>query len=338
MNKKQVIFTLAKIAFAAIVLTWLFHNHKDTAGKVWNSVYHAERAPILAGVLLCWLTILIAGWRWHSLLAVFEIEIPLVALICIAQIGQFFLMFLPGPAGDDLTRMLYISRLSKGRMGEACTTVLLDRCIGLASILLLAVACIPWQWHLLALSGNTHWVAVGISAAGVAVFIAVVLFFLVDGHFMRRVVENILCHLPASKIREEFSVISKRIFTSKIVIARVMGAAVGTQFLLCVVFYLAGRSVGIQSPIAIWLGFVPIVLAGNAVPITIAGLGVRELLMVLFLGVLAHVEEERALAASFVAFFITVTVCLLGGIVYIFYKPAKKESSSRVLESPTTPH
>jgi glycosyltransferase 2 family protein len=336
MNKKQIIFTLAKIAFATIVLTLLFH--KVDAGDVWEKVHHAEHTPILAGVLLCWLTILIAGWRWHSLLAVFEIEIPIVALICIAQIGQFFLMFLPGPAGDDLTRMLYISRLSKGRVGEACTTVLLDRCIGLASILLLAVACIPWQWHLLASSGKTYWLAVGISAAGIAVFIAGVLFFLVDGLFMQRVVEKILRHLPPSKIREEFSVISKRIFTSKIVIAKVMGAAIGTQFLLCSVFYLAGRSVGIHGPIAIWLGFVPIVLAANAVPITIAGFGVREFLMALFLGVLAHVEKEQALAASFIAFSMTLVVCLLGGIVYIFYKPAKKENTSPGIENPAAPH
>jgi uncharacterized membrane protein YbhN (UPF0104 family) len=104
--------------------------------------------------------------------------------------------------------------------------------------------------------------------------------------------------------------------------------------ILCAVFYLAGRSVGIHLPIAIWLGFVPIVLAANTVPITIAGLGVRESLLVLFLHVLANVDSNLATAASFVAFSITLAVCLLGGVVYIFYKPAKKGSPVDVPAGP----
>jgi hypothetical protein len=63
------------------------------------------------------------------------------------------------------------------------------------------------------------------------------------------------------------------------------------------------------------------VLAANALPITIAGLGVREYLLVLFLGVTAQVESERALAASFVTFAMILAVCLLGGLLYVFYRP-----------------
>jgi hypothetical protein len=59
-------------------------------------------------------------------------------------------------------------------------------------------------------------------------------------------------------------------------------------------------------------------------PITFAGLGVREYLLVLFLGVLAQVESERALAASFMAFSMILAVCLFGGLLYIFYRPAQR--------------
>jgi len=93
-----------------------------------------------------------------------------------------------------------------------------------------------------------------------------------------------------------------------------------TQLLLCLVFYFAGISVGITAPLHVWLNFVPIVLAANAIPITIAGLGVREYLLILFLGVLLDVKSERALAASFVAFAIILGVSLLGGLLYIFFK------------------
>jgi glycosyltransferase 2 family protein len=86
-------------------------------------------------------------------------------------------------------------------------------------------------------------------------------------------------------------------------------------------FYLAGTSVGLHIPMLAWLGVVPIILAASAVPITIAGIGVREYLLVLFLGVLANINGEKALAASLITFSMMLAVCLAGGIVYIFYRP-----------------
>jgi uncharacterized membrane protein YbhN (UPF0104 family) len=248
-------------------------------------------------------------------------------LICIAQIGQFFAVFLPGPIGDDLTRMLYISRLAPGRVGEACTTVLLDRCIGLASVLVLAVCCIPGKWDILASSSQTHWLALIILSGGIAVCVFGGIFFLM-GHPTHRWFETRLRMLPQHSIRDEAARIWGLLCVNKKPLAQVIGAALVTQLLLCAVFYLAGLSVGIDVSLLSWLTFVPIVLAANVLPITVAGLGVREYLLVLFLGVLARVDSERALAASLITFSMILAVCLLGGLLYIFYRPKDKAGNS----------
>lgn len=318
MTKRQTAFLLAKVAFAVVVLTWLFH--KVDVARVLNSVRDAARAPIFLGILLGLFTIVIAGWRWRRWLAIFAIEIPLTSLICITQIGQFFLMFLPGPVGDDFTRMFYISRLAPGRVGEACTAVVLDRCTGLASILVLAALCIPWQWNLLATSQQTHWLALIILCAGAALFVFGALFFLA-GHPTHQWFEKRLLSLPAHSLRDEAARIWGLLCINKNRLAQVFCGALLTQLLLCMLFYLAGISVGIRLPLFSWFTFVPIVLAANALPLTIAGLGVREYLLVLFLGVTAQVESERALAASFVVFAMILGVSLLGGLLYIFYRP-----------------
>src|SRR5258708_1686723 len=99
MNARRALFLVVKIVFAAAVITWLFH--KVDVARVWGNVRHARLAPLFAGTLLILLTVGIAGWRWRLLLRIFEIEIPLKSLICVAQVGQFFTMFLPGPTGDD---------------------------------------------------------------------------------------------------------------------------------------------------------------------------------------------------------------------------------------------
>jgi glycosyltransferase 2 family protein len=319
-TKRQAAFLVLKLAFAATVLAWLFH--KVNGRRVIETVVSAGRAEIAGGVLLCLGMVIIAGWRWHRWLAIFDIDVPTGPLICIAQIGQFFVMFLPGPLGDDLTRMLYISRLAPGRVGEACTTVLLDRCIGLAAVLVLAVVCIPWQWHVLSSARETRWLALIILSAGAAISFLGAVFFLV-GHPTHLWFEKRLRSLPAHSLRDEAARIWGLLCANKRSIAQIGCAALATQLLSCMVFYLAGRSVGLHVSLLGWLTFIPIVLASNALPITYAGLGVREYLLVLFLGVTAQVEGERALAASLIVFSIMLIVCLLGGMVYILYRPKR---------------
>jgi len=321
MRKRQLAFFIAKICFAIAVITWLFH--KVNISQVGINLRDAWRLPIVVGIILCLFTVVIAGWRWQRLLKLFDIVIPLRSLICIAQVGQFFMMFLPGPTGDDLTRMLYISRLAPGRVGEACTSVLLDRCLGLASILVLAVLCIPWQWRILSSTDQTYWLALSILGAGTILCVLGFVFFLA-GHPTQTWFEKRLRSLPAHSLRDEAARIWALLCLNKKAIAQVICAAILTQVLLCVLFYLAGVAVGITVPFLVWPTFVPIMLAANAVPITVAGLGVREYLLVLFLGVIAQVESERALAASFVAFSMILSVGLLGGLLYVVYRPKAK--------------
>jgi glycosyltransferase 2 family protein len=321
MSKRRVLFLVAKLAFASVVLFWLLH--KVDVGRVWITVHNADRLFFAAGVGLVILLVAIAGWRWHRLLRIFQIDIPLPSLIGIAWIGQFFAMFLPGQAGDDVTRMVYISRLTKGRVGEACTTVVLDRIIGLVSVVVLALFCMPWNWKILASSRETYWLALAIVIAGAGVFLFGTVFF-IAGHPTHKWFEKRLRALPAHNLRDELARIWGLLCARKAALSQVIGAAVATQLILCVLFFLAGLAVGIHVSFLTWLSFVPVVLASNALPITVAGLGVREYLLVLFLAVIAQVEGESALAASFVSFAMILVVCLLGGLLYIFYRPRPK--------------
>ena len=319
MNTRRIAFTVAKICFAAAVIAWLLH--KVDASRVWNCVRNARGGPVLLGILMGQLTVVVAGWRWRRLLAIFEIRARLRSLICVAQIGQFFMMFLPGPAGDDLTRMLYISRLAKGRAGEACTSVVIDRFMGLTSILVFAAFGIPGQWHLLVASRPTYWLALGmLGACGVAGALGIA-YFLSSEQGARRFFAVVLRLFPGARLHDEIERMTGLLWANKGSIVQVIIAAAGTQFLLCASYYLAGVAVGIHATPWVWFSFVPIVNAANAFPISVAGIGVREYLLVLFLGVLAHAASETALAASILVLGMTVVVCLMGGVVYIFYRP-----------------
>ena len=331
MNGKQAAILIGKVILAVAIITWLFH--RTDAYLVWLRVRDAHRIPIVVGLILWLVTIVIAGWRWNRLLGILGIHIPVKSLTCVVPIAQFFSVFLPGSTGDDLTRMLYVSRLAPGRVGEACTTVLLDRFIGLVSVLLLAAFCVPWQWSVMSSSSQTRWIALGMLAAGAFTCLGGAVFFLA-GHPTHRWFEKRLRLRPARSLRDEGARIWGMLCDNKLLVAKVIGAAVITQLIHCVVFYLAGLSVGIDTPLLIWPTFVPIILASNALPITIAGIGVREYLLVLFLGVIAGVDSERAIATSFVIFAMILMMCLLGGLLYIFYRPKRKVVT---VDEPGTP-
>ena len=54
MKAKQAAFFGAKIIFAGVIITWLFH--RIDAYRVWLSVRDAQRLPILLGLIL-WLAV-----------------------------------------------------------------------------------------------------------------------------------------------------------------------------------------------------------------------------------------------------------------------------------------
>jgi len=61
----------------------------------------------------------------------------------LSLVGFFFATFLPGAAGGDLSKLFYTTRGNGGRRITIMTVVLLDRAIGLFSLLLLPLIFVP---------------------------------------------------------------------------------------------------------------------------------------------------------------------------------------------------
>src|ERR1700746_4094943 len=61
----------------------------------------------------------------------------------LSLVGFFFATFLPGAASGDLSKLFYTTRGNGGRRIEIMTVVLLDRAIGLFSLLLLPLIFLP---------------------------------------------------------------------------------------------------------------------------------------------------------------------------------------------------
>lgn len=315
MSLKSVFLLLAKAVFAASVLLWLLSRIDGAA--LLGTLGAAKPAPLVAAGFLCVFVIAVAAWRWLRLLGLFGINASLRSLFSIVWIGQFFSMFLPGPLGDDASRMVYISRIARGRVGEACLSVLIDRCLGLCSVFVLCLFAVPLQWELLAANRQTFWLGAFVLAVGLVVAVIGSLFFAFGKNASDAGLTRVL---PAGKLRQEVLRVWNLAAGNKALCLQVFFAAVLVQLLNCLIFWLAGLAVGVHLPLLTWINFVPVVLAANILPITIAGLGVREYLVVLFLGVANGIPEVQALAASLTVFGLMVVASACGGIVFLLYR------------------
>jgi glycosyltransferase 2 family protein len=94
---------------------------------------------ILAG-LLSFATLPVCGARWHMLLRSQGLRLHLWETIRIVMIGAFFGTFLPGSAGGDLVRGVYIYQASQGRRTGALLSIFIDRLIGLTAFVVLGAA------------------------------------------------------------------------------------------------------------------------------------------------------------------------------------------------------
>ncbi len=326
MNKRQVISLVAKLAFAAGILFLVFRR-LDLQG-VWLCISNARLDAVGLALAFSFLPLLISGWRWKRLLGAYGIAVPIMPLMLTVQVGQFFSLFLPGPVGDDMIRMLYISKLVKGRMGHALTSVVIDRIVGLASILLIAGICIPANWGLLSSNQETRVLALGMLAGAIGVFCGSLFSCLFRTEQIMRGVSRITSFIKNGERRNQIVGLAATISGNRWTLALVLCAAVLVQLILCLVFYFAGQAVSIPLPFSAWVGFVPIILAANAVPITIAGIGVRDYLLVLFLGIMGSVSQTQAAAASLIVFGVGLLVNFSGGIVYLLYRPKGTETQA----------
>ena len=71
------------------------------------------------------------------------LNLRFVTSLKLSLVGFFFATFLPGAAGGDLSKLFYTTRGNGGRRIEIMTVVILDRAIGLFSLLLLPLIFVP---------------------------------------------------------------------------------------------------------------------------------------------------------------------------------------------------
>ncbi len=227
--------------------------------------------------------------------------------------GMFFSLCLPSAIGGDVFKAIRLGTTARGRVLAGCT-VLADRLSGLAAVLV--IGCSALIARNAGLSPVNGWLtgiglfvlALALTSAGLALLGPIVRSFPSHSgarHFAERLLPY--HHKPA-------------------VFWRAIGWSMIVQGLNVVCVALIGWALGLEAPFEAYLVSVPIVALMTAVPISLAGVGVREGGMVWILSSWYGVSNGLAVAIGLLWFSVAVVAGLIGGLVYLLSPPLVYDS------------
>jgi glycosyltransferase 2 family protein len=196
-----------------------------------------------------------------------SLELTLVSL--------FFATFLPGAASGDLAKLFYTARANRVRRIEIMTVVLLDRAIGMFSLLILPLLFAPM---FLPFIRSVPALRTLLWAVGLLAFAALSAFLLslfnesvvnrVPGTFLQRGARS-------AAVQEVLGTIATYRKHSEVLLAA-LGASLLANFLLVVVTMLGLLAVAPSSWTSRMCLVIPVGHIVNSLPLTPGGLGVGE--------------------------------------------------------------
>lgn len=313
---KKHLVLLAKLAVMGSLLAVLYRN-----------VDFAAFRAALAGLRWGWLPLIYAllflntalnSWKWQLLLQADGIRLPLPSLMCSHLIGTFFNLFLPSSIGGDAYRVVDVGRRAgKGAGAKSFAAVFAERLMG---FLALAI------WGLL-------FSAIGWSRLPDKriLFLPVIVFGLMGGMVFAVVQRTWLvavwraCRLDRLHRLDTFL---HRFLDSlagyhadRRLIAWVFGLSLVFQMTAITTIFCISQALHWQVPFVYFCIFVPLITLGEALPISIFGIGVRDGLYVFFFAQ-AGAAREQALSLALVYVIISIVYSLAGGVLFLLRRPA----------------
>lgn len=329
------------------LLLWIFHSiftreaktvalkqgiHWEQLSRTeqWETAWRlgpAELWHVLSAVHLGWfalslvavgVTVFIGIIRWRMVLAVQGLKLSFWRATEISFVAQFFNTFLLGSTGGDLIKAYYAARETHHKKTEAVTTVFVDRLIGLWGMLFFAgLMMIPNARLLL---DHESLGATALAVLGMLVACSTVLTVAFWGGLSKRwpKARELLRRLPKGDALER-SLDSCRTFGGHkkfLSTATLLSLVINVFCVLHAIILAKGLGLTI-SPVAMFV-IVPIVVCISALPITPAGLGVRENLFVMMLTAPEiNISDTSALSLSLLVYAGGLFWSVVGGFVYL---------------------
>jgi|GEM_PF-3680655 len=282
---------ILKVAIVAALLAYIFRRQATFAAV--RDVLKSMRPELfLLGLALFLLTKLQIAVRLHVVAAHVR-PTPLPRLLRDVLVANFFNTVLPMGSGE----VYRIKRLAgaDGPLLQSAAVIVLDRAFGLFALLSVGAAA------LLFASNRIHilepWVLPALAATGLLVFLAI-------GRFLRR-------RRLESNVGRSLKLLFRYVHEQPVEALAVYAGSILIILTLTVAIYIAARGIGMTVALRDFLSLYPIVLVVSLIPITVGGLGLRELANIAVFGTLG-VSKAHCVSLGLVQYGMMLVVATVG--------------------------
>ncbi|MFQ5742146.1 MAG: lysylphosphatidylglycerol synthase transmembrane domain-containing protein [Acidobacteriota bacterium] len=245
---------------------------------------------------------------WTLLLRARNIDLSLARVVYLHFMGVFVGTLLPSSSGTDVVRTYYLARTISGY--EAVGSMLVLRLTGLLALGMVAVVgiqLVPSQlpWSALVL--------VGVLIAMVAFALALALTD-APGRWASALLGRL--GLPRlARVAEQLHQTLVGYRRARGHLLMVGALALLVQLLRIITTYYAARALGATLPLRYYLALVPVVILLTLLPVSAAGLGVREGSFVFFF-TRAGMTQPQAMGTGLLVFALHLLLAAIGGVLY----------------------
>ena len=234
---------------------------------------------LVAALAIFPVTYVLGALRWHRLLGGLMIVLPRSRVFVLTLVGAFYNSFMLGSTGGDVLKAFYLCKLTPKRT-PAVMSVLVDRGIGLVTLVLMGGAMAGAQWLLTADKHDPtalacRQVAAATFALTVGIFVGG--FGATSPALRRRLgIDALIDRLPMRhKIRNVLAVgEAYRRRPGLVLWAILITVPVHTTVILSAL--LAGKAFGLPISTPFYFVAVPVIVLVGALPISPQGAGVME--------------------------------------------------------------
>ncbi len=308
--------TALKAVVAAVILAVVIH--KVGGRNVLDALRQFPPMVFLAAVGAYCLMQALKALRLKLLLHAAELSVAYLRVLAIYFIGMFFNTALPTIVGGDAVRVGYLFR-ETGHFERAAAATLTERAMGMGALVVIALAGLAFGAAEL-----THAVVWSVVWASGCVVAALLLFFAPWVYRLaRKFTANLRLrklHRMAVRLEEAMAFYRQRM---SIVAVAVTISFIG-QFMMIAIYFLVARGLGMEIEPEFFLIAAPVSVLISMVPITISGLGVREVCWVLLLAT-RGVSRADAVALSLLWFAVATASGLFGApAFFLLGKPPRE--------------
>lgn len=310
--KKNLLFLL-KLAFGVGLLLYLVLFIAKPRAII-AVLKEASWPLLLLAFALHALGFLFSAWRWKLILDARGGGFPLPELVRSLLVGSFFNLFLPTRFGGDVVRVSDTRRMEQG-LTESLAVIVYERLSGIIVLLVFALAASLAKISFIRVLPMLY-ASLLVSLLGAFLLLlawrTVPRGYLASRPCRRPWLRRVLVKLDA------FHGIILDFIGQRALARRVFFWALLLQFNVVLHYFLIGRALGLgRIPLLDYFFSIPIMLFILSFPVSINGLGVRDLFLVQLFTSYGY-PAQFALAFSLIDLGFNLLLGIGGGLVYMF--------------------